>query len=105
MAVEVTISEHALQSRVLAACEAYAFGKDGKREPVETYAHLWGYRRQGKDTEHLHVDRISVCVSAETGNDGVEVFTDVIALQDDILKHWSPHVSLLGDFHTHPYES
>ena len=105
MAVEVTISEHALQSMVLAASEAYAFGKDGKREPVETYAHLWGYRRQGKDTEHLHVDRISVCVSAETENDGVEVFTDVIALQDDILKHWSPHVSLLGDFHTHPYES
>ena len=40
MALEVTISEQALQSMVLGACETYASGKDGKRKPVETYAHL-----------------------------------------------------------------
>ena len=92
---------------VLAACEAYAFGKDDEREPVETYAHLWGYRRcqQGSETEHLYVDRISICVSAQVANDQAEVFADVIALQDDIVKHSSPHLSLLGDFHTHPYYS
>ena len=107
MTIEVTISERALESMVLAACEAYAFGKDDDREAVETYAHLWGFRRCSPDgaAEHVHVDRISVCVSAQVANDRATVFTDVIALQDDIVKHWSPHLSLLGDFHTHPYES
>ena len=107
MTIEVTISDRALQSMVLAACEAYAFGSDDNRQPVETYAHLWGHRRHehGNEIEHIHVDRISVCVSAQVANDRVEVFSDVIALQDDIVKHWSPHLSLLGDFHTHPYNT
>ena len=97
MMIEVTISDRALQSMVLAACEAYAFGKDDEQEPVETYAHLCGYRRcqQGSENEHLHVDRISICVSAQVASDQAEVFADVIALQDDIVKHWSPHLSLL----------
>ena len=103
---EITISEQALQGMVLAACEAYAFGKNNKRKPVEMYAHLWGHRRrQGSKTEHVHVDRIGVCVSAKAKKDRVKIFTDVIALQDDIVKRWSPHLSLLGDFHTHPYKS
>ena len=107
MTTEVTISERALESMVLAACEAYAFGKDDGREAVETYAHLWGARRLNLDdsTEHVHVDRISICVSAQVASDRTTVSTDVIALQDDIVKHWSPHLSLLGDFHTHPYDS
>ena len=107
MTIEMTISERALESMVLAACEAYAFGKDDGREAVETYAHLWGFRRSSPDgvPEHVHVDRISVCVSAQVANDRADVFSDVIALQDDIVKHWSPHLSLLGDFHTHPYGS
>ncbi len=106
MTLKITISEQALQGMVLAACEAYAFGKNDKRKPVEMYAHLWGYRRrQGSETEHVHVDRIGVCVSAKAKKDRVKVSTDVITLQDDIVKRWSPHVSLLGDFHTHPYKS
>ena len=107
MTIEMTISERALESMVLAACEAYVFGNDDDREAVETYAHLWGFRRCSLDggTEHVHVDRISVCVSAQVANDRAAVFTEVIALQDDIVKHWSPHLSLLGDFHTHPYGS
>ena len=93
MTIEVTISERALASMVLAACEAYAFGQDDDWEAVETYAHLWGFRRCSPDggTEHVHVDRISACVSAQVANDRATVFTDMIPLQDDIVKHWSPH--------------
>lgn len=107
MKIHVTLSEQALQGMVLAACEAYVFGKNDDQEPVETYAHLWGFRRyqQENDTEYLHVDRVNICVSAQVRNDQAEVFTGVISLQDDIVKHWSPHLSLLGDFHTHPYDS
>ena len=107
MTIEVTISERPLESMVLAACEAYTFGKDDSQEALETSAHLWSNRRSNPDgiAEHVYVDRISVCVSASVANNQSAVFVDVVALQDDVVKHWSPHISLLGNFHTHPYNS
>ena len=50
MTIDMTISERALESMVLAACEAYAFGKDDGCEAVETYAHLWGFRRSSPNS-------------------------------------------------------
>ena len=107
MNTEVRISDSALESMVLAACEAFVFGNNNENEPVETYGHVWGYRRLSPDgtTEHIHVDRFNACVSAEGSHDGVEVGHEVVDLQDSIVRHWSPHLSLLGDFHTHPYKS
>ncbi|MCE2520587.1 MAG: hypothetical protein J4G15_12375 [Alphaproteobacteria bacterium] len=92
---------------VLAACEAYEFGNNNDRKPVETYAHVWGYRRLDLDrkTEHIFVDRFNSCVSADGSPDGVELGVDVVDLQNSIVRYWSPQVSLLGDFHTHPFRS
>ena len=66
MTIEVTISERPLESMVLAACEAYTFGKDDNQEALETSAHLWRNRQSNPDNiaEHVYVDRISICVSA-----------------------------------------
>ena len=105
MTVEITISESALESMVLAACEAYEFGKNNKLKAVETYAHLWGHRRKDNGTEYIQVDRVNICVSAKVSSTSVELLRNVVALQDDIVKQWSPHLSLLGDFHTHPFET
>ena len=60
--------------------------------------------RDGK-SEHIHVDRFNACVSAEGLPDEVNVAFEVVDLQDSIVKFWSPHLSLLGQFHTHPYGS
>ena len=82
----------------------YAFGKADDREAVETYAHLWGFRRCSPDggTEHVHVDRISVCVSAQVANDRATVFTDVIALQGRYRQALVAAPFLAGRF---PYPS
>ena len=104
---EVRISDAALESMVSAACEAYEFGDDNKKRPVETYAHVWGYRRRRDDgkTEHILIDRVNACVSAKGSSESVELSVDVVELQDRIVRHWSPHLCLLGDFHTHPFRS
>ncbi len=57
MTIEMTIFERALESMVLAACESYVFGKDNGREAVETYAHLWGFRRLARTA------RSNMCMS------------------------------------------
>ena len=103
----VRISDAALESMVLAACEAFEFGNNNGNKPVETYAHMWGYRRPDPDgkTERILVDRFNACVSAKGSPDSVELSVDVVDLQDSIVRYWSPHMSLLGDFHTHPFKS
>ena len=107
MKTQIRIADSALEGMILAACEAYKFGNGSNDEPVETYGHVWGYRRLGLDggTEHIHVDRFNSCVSAEGSPDDVSVAFEVVDLQDSIVRHWSPHLSLLGQFHTHPYKS
>ena len=106
MQTSIRIADRALESMILAACEAYKFGND-QSEPVETYGHVWGYRRLARDgkCEHIHVDRFNACVSAEGSPEQVSVASKVVELQDSIVRFWSPHLSLLGEFHTHPYGS
>ena len=103
----IRFSDVALESMVLAASEAHEFGNNNGNKPVETYAHVWGYRRPDADekTEHIFVDRFNACVSAEGSYNGVEYGTKVVDLQDSIVRYWSPHMSLLGEFHTHPFKS
>ncbi len=108
MAVNVRVSDQALESMVLAACEAYEFGNNNNFKSVETIGHVWGYRKggdEGRMPDHIYVERLSPCVSAKGTAHSVEFATGVIDLKDSIVGHWSPHLSLLGDFHTHPYES
>ena len=45
MYTEIRIADGALESMILAACEAYVFGNNDENEPVETYGHVWGYRQ------------------------------------------------------------
>ena len=107
MAVNVRVSDQALESMVLAACEAFEFGNNNNFKSVETIGHIWGLRKEDHDgtPEHIYVDRLSPCVSAKGTEHDVKLATNVIVLKDKIVRRWSPHLSLLGNFHTHPYES
>lgn len=107
MTIKITVSENAFESMVLATCEAYEFGNASEYGYVETYAHLWGYRRRNKRIEHVHIDRIHICVSAEGTYKSVSIDDDdekLVAMQAKIVEHLSPRVSFLGNFHTHPYD-
>ena len=105
----VRVSDQALEDMVLAASEAYILGPGRKKEErqegrIETYGHLWGNRRED-DNNHTHIliDRFSVSLSAWGTREDIRPHPDDIHLKNEIIMRWSPHLCLLGDFHTHPY--
>ena len=113
MNIEIRVSNRALESMVLSASESYVLG-DGHRISIkkshqnykETYGHIWGIRKINKNsTEYIYVDRFYESLSARRKRDSVEPNEDAVRLKNSILERWSPHLSFLGDFHTHPYES
>ena len=114
MNIEIRVSNRALESMVLSASESYVLG-DGHRIPIkkshqnykETYGYIWGIHRKinKNSTEYIYVDRFYESLSARRKSDSVEPNEDAVRLKNSILERWSPHLSFLGDFHTHPYES
>ncbi len=115
MAIQIRVSDRALESMVLSASESFVLG-DGSKPPqrrrkkrryVETYGYIWGFRRKVNDspTEHVHIDRFDESLSARRKSSSVQPDDDAIWLKNSIIELWSPHLSFLGDFHTHPYNS
>jgi hypothetical protein len=109
----VTLSESALRSITLATAESYAFG-DGRRKKrtdmsgksVETFGYLWGYQKATSgDLVQIHVDVVSVSISAEREANSVNPNVSAMELKAAIMERWHPHMQLLGNFHSHPYES
>lgn len=108
MAMEYTVrvSDEVLESMALAAIEAYCLG-DGRDDPgskIETLGYVWGYRRIIDDLTIIFVSKISISISATRDNDSVTPHPEAAALKDEFVTRWSPQLTLLGDFHTHPYD-
>ena len=105
----VRVSDHALEGMVLAASEAYVFGsgkKKKKKDSVEIYGLLWGSRRRDTDRNHIiFIDKFSVSLSARGTHKSVTPNPKAIELQGAVIERWSPHLMLLGDFHTHPCDN
>ncbi len=90
----------------LASLEAYALG-DGyrKRKRLETLGYLWGYRRQDTSkATHFHVDTMSLSISAERSPNSVSPNEKAVRLKSALMDRWAPHLTLVGDFHSHPYK-
>jgi len=108
MKYEVTISESALRMMTLATLEAYALGDGRKRRSkneiaVETLGYLWGVKRVSLEGTFIHVDMASMSISAKRSKDGVTPNKKAIQLKAALMDRWAPHLTLMGDFHSHPY--
>jgi hypothetical protein len=100
----VKISEHALREAILATVEAYALGIRRKTK-VEIFGHLWGFHRRLGNGTVFFVDTIGISLSAKGNNSSVDPHPDSLRLKSQIVERWSPHLTLIGDFHSHPYET
>ena len=115
MNVRIRVADRALESMVLSASESFVLGDGNKPQKrrwrgkryVETFGFVWGYRQEVDDgeTEHIHIDRFYESLSARRKSNSVTPNEDAVWLKNSIIKRWSPHLLLLGDFHTHPYKS
>lgn len=105
---KVHVSPELLETMTLAAIEAYVYGKQGgkkKNMSVETLGYLWGYRKQDDGTTIFYLDRTSVSISAERQYHSVTPNRDAAKLKNEVIMRWSPHLTMLGDFHSHPYRN
>lgn len=103
----VKLSDQLIESMTLAALEAYVLGDQRNKknkEKVETFGYIWGFRKIENDTINLYLDRMSLSLSARRTNGSVTPNEHAAELKHNLIERWSPHLMLLGDFHTHPYD-
>lgn len=103
MSHRVRFSDNALENIVLAAAEAYCLGDGHKRRHIEILGYMWGSTRRTADVTEIYIERVSISLSARRSRDWVEPNQQAARLKNEIVQRWSPHLQLLGDFHTHTY--
>jgi hypothetical protein len=83
--------------------EIYLYGDGHETKQVEVDGYLWGYKRKDADGYTLFVDRISPSLSSRKHQNWVRPNPRAAEVLNDFMHIWAPEVSLLGDFHSHPY--
>ena len=100
----VHLSESAFMHLCLAGLESYLV----REEPLETYGLLWGnvVETEDEDNEYrdYRVDHVTVDIDAERGEAEVAPNDRNLEVKRQMVNAFWPHVSFLGNFHTHPYE-
>lgn len=107
MKFTISLSDAARHTITLATLEAYVLG-DGRprRTKLETLGYLWGFSREdSKGTTHFHVDLMSLSISAKRSRNSVKPNDQAVRLKSELMDRWAPHLTLIGDFHSHPYEN
>lgn len=109
--VAIHVSDSALLQLLMAGMESYKVRQWGDsvttaRGPAETTGLLWGYTATRDGMDHVVVEQVATDKFAKGTFWGVEAPHDEVtaAKQEVVADRW-PHLSMLGDFHTHPYKS
>lgn len=107
----IHVSDSALLHLMFAGMESYCVRRWGKsistsKGPVETAGLLWGYCVTRDEEEHVLVEHATTDKFAEGNRNEVEFPVAAVtrAKQAVLATRW-PYLSLIGDFHTHPYET
>jgi len=87
----------------MGAIEAYCHG-DGFQTEIETIGPIWGHRRFKGDEQIIFLERLAVSLSAERDTDSVTPKAEATALMAEVMDRLAPELTLLGDFHSHPYK-
>jgi hypothetical protein len=111
--VTVWLDARAIESIMLVALETYAVPKRGAKF-TEAYGICFGSirpmeekrRGHGKHTtRYIHVSSIHTQLRARGYPDRVTFDPRSFQTQMTVARHFSPQVDIVGDFHTHPYDT
>lgn len=113
MARDLTIhvGDSALLHLTFAAMESFKIRNWGKtttsnRGPIETAGVLWGYHVARDEEDHVKIEHASTDKFAKGYKSESEwPLQEVTEAKQAIVAARWPYLSLIGDFHTHPYES
>ena len=104
--ITVHVSDQALMHLLLAGMEAYKMRKYRGRLPLETCGLLWGFVKDSvRGMDHVTVEHVSTDTAAEREPDSNALNDRTTDIKRQIVQDRWPNLSLLGDFHTHPYSS
>lgn len=89
----------------LSTMEAYCIGDSRARTKsgVETYGYIWGTKKRTDGMTIFHVTKLSVSITAERTYMSVFPNPKTGVLKSKVLQRMAPHLTLLGDFHSHPW--
>ena len=104
----IHVSDSALMHLMLAGIESFRIrihGGEAKENygPVETAGILWGHFLQKRETDHVFVDQVTNDTYAEKHRSSVSLNPTATKVKQRIVDSRWPHMSFVGDFHTHPY--
>ncbi len=104
MNTTIRISDNLIETMTLAAIEAYVLGDGRGKRQIETLGYIWGTKVKRDGDLFLYLSRGSVSLSAQRTRNSVQPEQDAVLLKNAVISRWAPEASLLGDFHTHPYQ-
>lgn len=106
--IAIHVRDSSLMGLVVAGIESYHvrdWGNGARKGTVETAGLLWGYVASKKNMDHVVVDYISTDTYAKRTANDVTLNDDVTEVKQRVIELRWPHLTMLGDFHTHPYEN
>lgn len=105
--LSISVSDTAFMHLLMIGMEAYKlrpWGKGTRDEYTETGGVLWGYARNDVNYDHVRIEHISVDLHAERSKNEITLNKKSNMNKKRIVQARWPHLCLIGDFHTHPYE-
>jgi hypothetical protein len=104
----VILSPEAFRVIIASTLEAYAapHGRNHdvvKHTPLETVGAIWGYKTERDGNEYFHITAADVDTSAHRANGHVTSKPSAIKIKRGFYQEYSPELSYLGDFHSHPW--
>lgn len=105
----VSISEQAFFSIITSALEAYKIEHNiklgGSSAYVETFGHLWGYKKAEESavSSTYRIVWADTSTAVERNKDSVTPKDAAQELKQDFVDAFFPELSYLGDYHSHPY--
>ena len=108
--VAIHVSDSSLLHLLFAGMESYKVRRWGKtstskKGPAETSGLLWGYVVSREDMDHVMVEQVSTDKHAKGTYFDSELNDDATEIKRQIVEERWPHLTMIGDFHTHPYKS
>lgn len=111
--LNIHISDNAIMHLLMSGLECYMVRYRGdkitveKQVGTETAGTLWGYFIPGskEDYDHVCIEHISHDVLADRHTSYVTLRHETTLAKKLLVSARWPHLSLVGDFHTHPYET
>lgn len=106
-ATVIYMSDQALTSLLMATIESYVVKNENMAKPqnrLETYGIFFGSETKTSDGSRvIRIDMANPSNTVRQTRESVQSSPNSLIVKADLVQSCFPHLSFLGDFHTHPY--